>query len=117
MAIKSPPWELGEFINRDQGCVTRIDNSVSMYRFHVNDPIFFKNDIKVTLQAMGGGSCNTLKRCIANGAPYAFVTCDDGCLRHLYKQDVGVEEIVGYVNFFRKDHYRTVAYYYAKSHD
>lgn len=48
-------WELGEFVNDCSGCVERIGSSVSMYRFHVKDEIFFEKDINVKIQAMGGG--------------------------------------------------------------
>lgn len=104
-------WELGEFINDSQGCVTRCGNSVSMYRFHINDPIYFKKNISVHLQTIGGGSWDKVKIITQNGAPYTFVTYDDGNIHHIYKNNTD-ENIKGYVNFFRVDHYRTVAYYY-----
>ena len=110
-------WELGEFINRDQGCVTKNGNSVSMYRFHYNDPVFFKENIKVTLQAMGGGSDRIVKAFEEKQAPYALVSYDDGMLHGIYKTSVSVNDIKGYTNFFRCDRYRTVAYYYVKSSD
>ena len=107
-------WELGEFINRDQGCVTRIGNSVSMYRFHTKDEICFNKDIRVELQAMGGGIWENVKKLADTGAPHTLVTYDDGDLHHVYKKEL-TEEPKGYVNFFRKDYYRTVAYYYKKA--
>lgn len=107
-------WELGEFINQDQGCVSQIDNAVSMYRFHINDPIYFKDNIRVTLQAMGGGSSDTVKAFAKENVPYSLVTFEKDCFRRVYKQNISVEETGGYVNFFRQDHYRTVAYYYVK---
>ena len=107
-------WELGEFINQDQGCVSKIDNAVSMYRFHINDPIYFKDNIRVTLQAMGGGSSDTVKTFAKENVPYSLVTFEKDCFRRVYKQNISVEETEGYVNFFRQDHYRTVAYYYVK---
>lgn len=103
-------WELGEFQNRTQGCVTRDKNAVSMYRFHIDDPICFENDIKVTLQAMGGGMADKVIPILQNGVP---VTYDDGDIHHVYKKEIN-EELKGYVNFFRRDHYRVVAYYYKK---
>ncbi len=102
-------WELGEFINRTQGCVTRDKNAVSMYRFHIDDPIFFENDIKVTLQAMGGGMYENIKNFLNNGVA---VTYDDGDIHHIYKKET--PDLRGYVNFFRRDRYRVVAYYYKK---
>lgn len=110
-------WELGEFINRDQGCVTKNGNAVSMYRFHAKDPIFFQHDIKVTLQAMGGGPVHLVKELTDNAVPHALVTYDDGTFHRIYRQDYPEEEIKGYANFFRQDHYRTVAYYYTVAHN
>ncbi len=106
-------WELGEFINRYQGCVTKDESSVSMYRFHVKDPICFQKDISVRLQAMGGGFYDKVKKVIDNGGKYALVSYDDGDLHGIYKADFE-GELRGYVNFFREDSYATVAYYYLK---
>lgn len=106
-------WELGEFINRYQGCVMREGNAVSMYRFHVDDPICFEKDICVTIQAMGGGMAEKVKKVLEDGYPCIPVTYDDGELHHIYKSDLDIE-LSGYVNFYRTDHYRIVAYYYKK---
>ena len=54
-------WELGEFINRTRGCVSKEGLAASFYRFHVEDKIYFKNEIKVTLQAMGGGPAERVR--------------------------------------------------------
>lgn len=106
-------WELGEFINDSCGCVTRTQNSVSMYRFHINDPIFFNQNINVQLQTMGGGFYDKVKPLLENGTPLSLVTYDDGNIHHIYKKEIP-QNLSGYVNFFRQDHYRTVAYYYKK---
>lgn len=106
-------WELGEFINATQGCVTKTDTAVSMYRFHDDDPIYFKNGIKVTLQAMGGGTSQIVKELIANNVPLAPVSYSIGGIFHkIYKTEYNVDDLDGYVCFFRQDRYRTVAYYY-----
>ncbi len=106
-------WELGEFTNRYQGCVLRDKNSVSMYRFHIKDPVVFKKDIAVNIQAMGGGMADKVNEIIKNGGKCVPVTYDDGDLHHIYKNEFN-EDLRGYVNFFRTDCYRIVAYYYLK---
>ena len=106
-------WELGEFINDTQGCVTRIEDAVSMYRFHVKDPIYFQESISVQLQAMGGGLWEKVKKAVEKGAPYVPVTYQDDQFHRIYKSNTD-EKVKGYVNFFRVDRYRTVAYYYKK---
>lgn len=106
-------WELGEYINRFNGCVTKQGNNVSMYRFHVEDPIFFDKNISVKLQTLGGGAAEKVKSVIEKGYPCVPVTYDDGEPHHIYKQNEEVD-LKGYVNFFRCDSYRIVAYYYMK---
>lgn len=107
-------WELGEFINDSTGCVTKQGNRVSMYRFHVRDPIYFSDSINVRMQTMGGGVVDKVKKVIENGYPCVPVSYDaDRELHLIYKKDETVE-LKGYVNFFRCDCYRIVAYYYKK---
>ena len=72
------------------------------------------NNIKVTLQAMGGGSSKVVKDFDKRNVPYSLVSYDDGTLHGVYKTDFPIDKINGYTNFFRCDTYRTVAYYYAK---
>jgi hypothetical protein len=105
-------WGLGEFHNDCNGCVMRKGNAVSIYRFHLHDEIYFKNDIRVTLQALGGGPYDILKDAIAENAPLtpAYYGAN-GVLNLIYKKEFD-GELSGWVNFFRQDHYRTVAYYY-----
>lgn len=106
-------WELGEYINNYSGCVTKQGDSVSMYRFHVEDPIFFNEDISVQFQTIGGGDAEYVKKVIEKGYPCVPVTYDNGTFYRIYKKNENVN-LDGYVNFFRCDSYRTVAYYYMK---
>lgn len=106
-------WELGEFINDTTGCVTKEGNSVSMYRFHVCDPIYFHRSINVRLQTIGGGSAEKVKKVIKDGYPCVPVSYDDGDIHLIYKTDCN-DDLKGYVNFYRCDSYRIVAYYYQK---
>lgn len=106
-------WELGEFINDASGCTARDKNSVSMYRFHVKDPVCFKKDIRVTIQAMGGGFYENVKQAIVKGSKMSLVTYDDGELHHIYGKG-DCRDISGYVNFYRCDRYRVMSYYYKK---
>lgn len=106
-------WELGEFIGRTQGCVCKEGMAASFYRFHVEDKIYFKKDIRVKLQAMGGGDASKVKKVMERGIPCIPVSFDDGDIHHIYKQENS--DLRGYTNFFRQDHYRVTAYYYRKS--
>ena len=106
-------WELGEFVNDSSGCVSKSGNNVSMYRFHIHDPIYFHKTIRVTLQTIGSGSAEKVKKVLENGYPCVPVSFVDGELQNIYKKD-DHPEISGYVSFYRCDSYRVVAYYYKK---
>lgn len=103
-------WELGEFINRTSGCTSKKGLTTSFYRFHVDDEIYFEKDIRVTLQAMGGGPAEKVRDSINKGAPCVPVSSD--ATGNIYKAEK--IDFDGYTNFFRSDHYRIVAYYYKK---
>ena len=62
---------------------------------------------------MGGGMAEKVMRVIKNGYPCVPVTYDDGDIHHIYQKYSG-EELTGYVNFYRIDHYRIVSYFYMK---
>ena len=59
-----------------------------MYRFHLNDPIYFKHDIRVEIQAMGGGLWANVKKVIERGSPCTVVTYDDGDIHSVYKKEI-----------------------------
>lgn len=105
-------WELGEFINRTQGCTCKNGLQASFYRFHIDDEINFSDDIRVTLQAMGGGDADNVRKAEESGAACTIVSYDDGELHGVYKTDI--TDYKGYTNFYRQDRYRTVAYFYKK---
>lgn len=105
-------WELGEFTNDESGCVFRSDTALSMYRYHITDPIFFSRGIRVTLQAMGGGNAELVKKVPASGAPCLPVSYDDGDFHGIFGTDTPVNQLKGYVNFYRQDRYRITTYFY-----
>ena len=46
-------WGLGTFQAQEMGSLLHKGKYVSFYRFHVRDPIYFSEDIKVTMQQLG----------------------------------------------------------------
>ena len=48
-------WGQGVYINQYQGCTiaNEKDFEYAFYRFHIPDPVFFYQDIKVTIQQIG----------------------------------------------------------------
>ena len=55
-----------------------------MYRFHTNNPIYFKHDIKFEIQAMGGGLWDNVKKVIECDS--TVVTYDDGDIHSVCKK-------------------------------
>jgi hypothetical protein len=48
-------WGQGVYINMYQGCTIANEKNFeyAFYRYHIPDPVFFNNDIKVTIQQIG----------------------------------------------------------------
>lgn len=55
-------WGLGQFHAREFGAPYMDDPYISFYRFHGHDPVYFSEDIKVTIQQIGNdGSVDPLE--------------------------------------------------------
>lgn len=108
-------WGQNEFTGRYQGCITFNSEKTSFYRFHIVDPIFFRNSCKVVMQTIGGAPKKEVLRFLGEKKPLCPVTADiNGRILHLYKQEIEWDKIPedSWVNFYRCDTYRTVAYLY-----
>ena len=46
-------WGIAEFQGRYHGCLTNSPQFVSMYRFHVPDPVYFSSSFRLTIQSIG----------------------------------------------------------------
>ena len=113
-------WGQGEFYNDFAGCLFANKDSTgwAFYRYHVPDPIFFKTDIKVTLQQMGGNRKELVSGLQNKGVPLIPVAIDDLTkINPLYKKDSlvkldtpGLPE--GFSNFYRSDDVSATAYFY-----
>ncbi|MGZ8517935.1 MAG: DUF2961 domain-containing protein, partial [Chitinophagaceae bacterium] len=113
-------WGQGEFFNDFSGCLYANKDSMgwAFYRYHVPDPIFFKREIKVTLQQMGGNRKELVSALQNKGVPLIPVAVDDlGKINPYYKKDSllkldtpGLPE--GFSNFYRSDDVSATAYFY-----
>ena len=113
-------WGQGEFFNEYSGCLIANRDSIAwaFYRYHVPDPVYFKNDIKVTLQQMGGNRKELVAALQNKGVPMLPVAIDDLKKIHpLYKKGsvvdldtTGLPE--GFSNFYRSDDVSATAYFY-----
>jgi len=113
-------WGQGKFTNRYTGClVADTENDYwTFYRYHIPDPIFFKNDIKVTIHAMGGNQKNKVIEMLEAGIPLIPVTIqnEDTFVKLMDLQqpvDLKNPELIdGWTNFYRSDDWSSTTYFY-----
>jgi len=109
-------WGQGCFSHRTQGCLECGNGRAVWYRFHSVDPIFFKNDCRVTIQALGGAFRRDVEELAAHGAqvkPVSLVTDSDFFpLAETGNELESVSVDGGWVNFYRSDSCRATSYFY-----
>ena len=113
-------WGQGEFFNDYAGCLVANRDSVAwaFYRYHVPDPIYFKKDLKVTLQQMGGNRKELVNGLQKKGVPLLPVAIDDLTkINPLYQKGTVVQLDApglpeGFANFYRSDDVSSTAYFY-----
>ncbi len=115
-------WGQGEFYNDYAGSLYTNkdgDNGWCFYRYHIPDPIFFKQAIKVVLPEMGSNKKELVAALQAKGIPLIPATIDDqqGYPKPLYTpgkilnlNDTTLPD--GYVMFYRSDDVSSCAYFY-----
>lgn len=115
-------WGQGEYINRTQGCWVS-DQDVgrySLYRYHLDAPIFFHEELRVTMQQMGGTFHEDVMKMIDAGLPIKPVTVGSTktyTLSHLLDKDKDMDlrdsEIQrNWTNYWRQDDFCSTAYFY-----
>jgi Protein of unknown function (DUF2961) len=110
-------WGLGTFQHLYQGCTVADTEKgqFSFYRLHVPDAIYFKKNIRVTLQQIGGGDIEEVKRLITSGValkPVSIDQSEDG-FYPLFDLNKSINDYTkGWVNFYRVDDYAITAYFY-----
>jgi hypothetical protein len=113
-------WGLGPYYNQYQGCPVASDSlkQYVFYRWHLPDAIYFNKDIRVTLQEIGGGDYELVKKLKNAGLPIdpVSVANEKGFVR-LYElsptPDINADNFPrGWVNFYRIDDYSAVSYFY-----
>ena len=115
-------WCLGTFTNRTQGCMEAEEgNRYTFYRWHIDDPVWFHEDIRMTLQQIGGGGANDVAEVQKKGCSMHVVSADwMGDLKPLYDPEKpsyvinpeSEEDKGRYFNYYRQDDYSSVAYFY-----
>ena len=92
-------WGMGQFADRYAGAPLVKDQYTSFYRFHVPDPVYFSEDIKVTIQQIGND------RSPKRAGP-------DGHLGEFIAQGFYRKDHVGSGQFERVDDMCSTAYWY-----
>jgi hypothetical protein len=113
-------WAQGVFHTKYMGSSIINDDKgkYAFYRFHVKDPIYFYEDIKITIQQMGGTQKGILKKMMEEGKP-AIPVCyiieskeqlnffdgEVSFLDNTYGDDV-------WTNYYRQDDVCATSYFY-----
>lgn len=116
-------WGQGEFQSRFQGSLIA-DNpnrQYAFYRYHVPDPVYFHQGIRVTIQQMGGASKKQVLELLEKGVEILPVSVDSdtqGRFVKLLERDEPVDlkkhdsPMNAWVNMYRRDDVCAVALYY-----
>ena len=116
-------WGMGKFIGRYEGCLIA-DTSKKQwdfYRYHITDPVYFHKFIKISVQQIGGGPINEVRKIAESGAPLDVISVD--VPGHFYKlkemknppQLMDKDFPKGWTNFYRSDDWCATAYFYLNS--
>ncbi len=110
----------GEFSHRYSGSLV-VDNKKrqwTFYRYHVPDPVFFHEDVRVTIQQMGGTGKDEVVKMLGEGVEIQPVTINppDSFVRLQELEplpDLTKDPLPeGWTNFYRRDDVSAVAFFY-----
>ncbi len=114
-------WGQGEFAHRYQGA-WMVDNEAerySFYRYHIPDPVWFEEDIRVTLQQMGGTGRLDVQRMLDIGMdvePVSLIGPDGRQYNLLGGTDPSnmFDPLYGnwWTNYYRQDDVSAVSFFY-----
>lgn len=114
-------WGQGLYSHQYQGCLLSDDELVSFYRYHVADPIYFNDDIRVTIQQIGGHYLANVLETIHKGVPIKPVSLhfveQDRFVRLLdEKEPLDLDAIDTtspvWCNYYRQDDVCATAFFY-----
>ena len=113
-------WGQGTFCNRFQGSLIADEErgEFAFYRYHIPDPVYFYDDIKVTIQQIGGWPKQQVLELIDDGAKLKPVTISagpDNFVKLMEKPEISLDDDSlpdGWTNFYREDDVSSTAYFY-----
>jgi hypothetical protein len=112
-------WGLGVYTNLYQGCTVADDSAkqYAFYRFHVPDLIGFNQNFRASIQQIGGGMLDVVRKIIKNNnvklQPVTVASLSGFRLLLDDPKDISDKDFpYGWVNFYRVDDYSSTAYFY-----
>jgi len=114
-------WGMGKFTNLCQGCTVADDSTkeYAFYRFHVPDLIGFNENFRASIQQIGGGMRDVVRKLIKNNVKLEPVTVAwQNGIRLLMDNPGNIFDNdfpEGWVNFYRVDDYSATSYFYLNS--
>lgn len=102
-------WFLGPYAQRYQGCPYADKERLQFcfYRFHVPDPIYFRKDLRVTMQQIGCWTPESKPKLVASGNKYILTGAEQAPVD--WNQGEGKND---YGLFERQDDWSSCAYFY-----
>jgi D-arabinan exo alpha-(1,3)/(1,5)-arabinofuranosidase (non-reducing end) len=116
-------WGQGKFVGRYQGSLVADgkNGQFSFYRYHIPDAIYFQQDLRVTIQQIGGTQKKNVAAMLESGVPIKPVSFDYGDPGRFVKLleispdgDLGAHEAPdnAWTNMYRRDDWSAVALFY-----
>lgn len=106
-------WGQQYFIGRYQGCQYDVWPNIGFYRLHVPDPVFFKEDIRVTIQAIGCTKKSPMLKEMKKHNVEQFMAKGDG--KEFFTQENLAEGEDTFIFLERQDDYCATSYWYMRS--
>ncbi|MCF1422320.1 glycoside hydrolase family 172 protein [Mangrovimonas futianensis] len=89
----------------------------AFYRYHIPDPVFFYEDMEVTIQQIGGAPAEKVREMIKNGVPMKPISVSNKSFHKLLEMPQPVDLthpniLKGWTNFYRSDDVSATAYFF-----
>lgn len=116
-------WGQGQFSNKYTGCLIADSKELewAFYRYHINDPVYFSTDCRVTIQQIGGNTRQKVIELQKQKVSLIPITIHNAPVMHrIYKKDstINLEDPKypeAWTNFYRSDDMASAAYFYLDS--
>ena len=115
-------WGQGVFAHRTQGCLIADEaaRQWTLYRYHLDDPVWFDDGCRVSIQSLGGSGKGKVLELIEKDVPLIPVSVQEDKVTPTIplatrKQPVDLRDPAlpdGWCNFWRQDDWSSTAYFY-----